>query len=108
MGHNETLIGQALRPADRDRTVVSVDAMIRSRPRQDAADAVRVPGMEVAGVITEIGPAVDRPFAIGNAVMAIVVPQVSTAATGQTSSCRHARPRRSRPGSRTFKPPPSR
>ncbi|NUW41917.1 NADP-dependent oxidoreductase [Nonomuraea rhodomycinica] len=55
-------------------TVNPADAMIRSRPRQDAADAVRVPGMEVAGVITEIGPAVERPFAIGNAVMAIVVP----------------------------------
>jgi NADPH:quinone reductase-like Zn-dependent oxidoreductase len=55
-------------------TVNPADAMIRARPRQDAADAVRVPGMEVAGVITEIGPAVERPFAIGNAVMAIVVP----------------------------------
>ncbi|MGW0445220.1 quinone oxidoreductase family protein [Streptosporangium sandarakinum] len=48
--------------------------MIRSRPRQDEADAVRVPGMEVAGVITEIGPAVDRAFTMGDAVMAIVVP----------------------------------
>lgn len=55
-------------------TVNPADAMIRSRPRQDEADAVRVPGMEVAGVITEIGPAVDRPFTIGDAVMAIVVP----------------------------------
>ncbi|MGA5761474.1 NADP-dependent oxidoreductase [Nonomuraea bangladeshensis] len=58
-------------------TVNPVDAMIRARPRQDEADeadAVRVPGMEVAGVITEIGPAVDRPFTIGDAVMAIVVP----------------------------------
>ncbi|GLK09142.1 NADP-dependent oxidoreductase [Streptosporangium carneum] len=55
-------------------TVNPTDTMIRSRPRQDEADAVRVPGMEVAGVITEIGPAVDRPFAIGDAVMAIVVP----------------------------------
>jgi NADPH:quinone reductase-like Zn-dependent oxidoreductase len=50
------------------------DAMIRSRPRQGDADAVRVPGMEVAGVITEIGAAADRPFAIGDAVMAIVLP----------------------------------
>ncbi|MEU1736553.1 NADP-dependent oxidoreductase [Streptosporangium sp. NPDC020145] len=55
-------------------TVNPVDTVIRSRPRQDEADAVRVPGMEVAGVITEIGPAVDRPFAIGDTVMAIVVP----------------------------------
>ncbi|WP_225878563.1 NADP-dependent oxidoreductase [Spongiactinospora rosea] len=55
-------------------TVNPADAMIRSRPRQDEADTVRVPGMEIAGVITEIGPAVDRPFAIGDAVMAIVVP----------------------------------
>ncbi|MCO5972984.1 NADP-dependent oxidoreductase [Actinoallomurus soli] len=55
-------------------TVNPTDAMIRSRPRQNDADTVRVPGMEVAGVITEIGPAVDRPFAIGDAVMAIVVP----------------------------------
>ncbi|MEU5869702.1 alcohol dehydrogenase catalytic domain-containing protein, partial [Nonomuraea sp. NPDC047529] len=55
-------------------TVNPADAMIRSRPRQDEADAVRVPGMEVAGVITEIGPAVDRPFTTGDAVMAIVVP----------------------------------
>lgn len=55
-------------------TVNPVDAVIRSRPRRDEADAVRVPGMEVAGVITEIGPAVDRAFTIGDAVMAIVVP----------------------------------
>ncbi|MGW5158321.1 alcohol dehydrogenase catalytic domain-containing protein, partial [Nonomuraea wenchangensis] len=55
-------------------TVNPVDAMIRSRPRQDEADVVRVPGMEVAGVITEIGPAAGRAFAIGDAVMAIVVP----------------------------------
>ncbi|MFC4908335.1 NADP-dependent oxidoreductase [Actinomadura gamaensis] len=51
-----------------------IDAMIRSRPRQDAADAVRVPGMEVAGAITEIGPEVDRALAVGDAVMAVVVP----------------------------------
>ncbi|GAA0372503.1 NADP-dependent oxidoreductase [Microbispora corallina] len=55
-------------------TVNPTDAIIRSRPRQDEADAVRVPGMEVAGVITDIGPDIDRPFAIGDAVMAIVVP----------------------------------
>ncbi|MEV5590994.1 alcohol dehydrogenase catalytic domain-containing protein, partial [Nonomuraea pusilla] len=55
-------------------TVNPADAVIRSRPRQDEADRVRVPGMEVAGVITEIGPAVDRPLAIGDAVMAVVVP----------------------------------
>ncbi|MFD0890398.1 alcohol dehydrogenase catalytic domain-containing protein [Streptosporangium algeriense] len=55
-------------------TVDPADTMIRSRPRRDEAGAVRVPGMEVAGLITEIGPAVDRPFAIGDAVMAIVVP----------------------------------
>ncbi|MDN3357786.1 NADP-dependent oxidoreductase [Actinomadura sp. DC4] len=55
-------------------TVNPTDAMIRSRPRQHEADGVRVPGMEVAGVITDVGPAVDRPFAIGDAVMAIVVP----------------------------------
>ncbi|GAA2278183.1 NADP-dependent oxidoreductase [Nonomuraea roseoviolacea subsp. roseoviolacea] len=55
-------------------TVNPVDAVIRSRPRQDEADAVRVPGMEVAGVITEIGPAVDRPVTTGDAVMAVVVP----------------------------------
>ncbi|MBB4796001.1 NADP-dependent oxidoreductase [Streptomyces nodosus] len=55
-------------------TVNPADAVIRSRPRQDEADVVRVPGMEVAGVITEIGPDVDRPFEPGDAVMAIVVP----------------------------------
>ncbi|MGK5556083.1 NADP-dependent oxidoreductase [Actinomadura kijaniata] len=55
-------------------TVNPVDAMIRSRPRHDGTDAVRVPGMEVAGVIADIGPAVDRPFAVGDAVMAVVVP----------------------------------
>ncbi|MEV4254093.1 alcohol dehydrogenase catalytic domain-containing protein, partial [Spirillospora sp. NPDC049652] len=55
-------------------TVNPTDAMIRSRPRQDGTDVVRVPGMEVAGVITGIGPAVERPFTIGDAVMAIVVP----------------------------------
>ncbi|GAA3137766.1 hypothetical protein GCM10010466_30830 [Planomonospora alba] len=55
-------------------TVNPVDAMVRSRPRQDEADEVRVPGMEVAGVITEIGPAADRAFTAGEAVMAIVVP----------------------------------
>ncbi|RFU40232.1 NADP-dependent oxidoreductase [Actinomadura logoneensis] len=50
------------------------DAMVRSRPRQDGADAVRVPGMEVAGVVTETGPAAGRAFTVGDAVMAIVVP----------------------------------
>ncbi|WP_308250366.1 NADP-dependent oxidoreductase [Sphaerisporangium fuscum] len=55
-------------------TVNPADAMVRSRPRKDEADVVRVPGMEVAGVITDIGPAVDRGFTIGDAVMAIVVP----------------------------------
>ncbi|MBW8486411.1 NADP-dependent oxidoreductase [Actinomadura parmotrematis] len=50
------------------------DAMIRSRPRQGEADRVRVPGMEVAGVVAEIGPGVERPFAAGDAVMAVVVP----------------------------------
>jgi NADPH:quinone reductase-like Zn-dependent oxidoreductase len=56
-----------------------VDAVIRSRPPQDGADAVRVPGMEVAGAITEIGPGVDRALATGDAVMAIVVPARSVA-----------------------------
>ncbi|WP_405059252.1 NADP-dependent oxidoreductase [Kribbella sp. NBC_01505] len=53
-------------------TVNPVDAMMRSRPA--GTDPVRVPGMEVAGVVTEIGPDVDRPLAVGDAVMAIVVP----------------------------------
>ncbi|MEV5329655.1 NADP-dependent oxidoreductase [Nonomuraea sp. NPDC052634] len=50
------------------------DTLVRSRPRQGEADGVRVPGMDVAGTISEIGPDVDRPFQIGDAVMAIVVP----------------------------------
>ncbi|MFG1912929.1 NADP-dependent oxidoreductase [Kribbella sp. NPDC048928] len=50
-------------------TVNPTDAMLRSREHEDA---VRVPGMEVAGVISEVGAGVE--FVIGDAVMAIVVP----------------------------------
>ncbi|MFF1819576.1 zinc-binding alcohol dehydrogenase family protein [Kribbella sp. NPDC058245] len=49
-------------------TVNPVDGMLRSRE----GDGVRVPGMEVAGVVQELGG--DLPFAVGDAVMAIVVP----------------------------------
>jgi NADPH:quinone reductase-like Zn-dependent oxidoreductase len=51
-----------------------VDAMMRSRPRQGDADQVLVPGMEVAGVVVEVGADVDRTIAPGVRVMAIVVP----------------------------------
>ncbi|MFG1694046.1 NADP-dependent oxidoreductase [Nonomuraea sp. NPDC049309] len=57
--------GAAVNPAD---------AMVRSMPRQGDADGVRVPGMDAAGTISEIGPGVGRPFQVGDAVMAIVVP----------------------------------
>jgi NADPH:quinone reductase-like Zn-dependent oxidoreductase len=49
-------------------TVNPVDAMLRARE----GEGVRVPGMEVAGVVEEVGG--DLPFAVGEAVMAIVVP----------------------------------
>ncbi|WP_369688715.1 alcohol dehydrogenase catalytic domain-containing protein [Actinomadura kijaniata] len=63
-------------------SVNPVDAMIRARPRQHEVAAVRVPGVEVVGVITDVGPAVDRPFTIGDAVMAIMVP------SGEHGGCR--------------------
>ncbi|MFB9474108.1 NADP-dependent oxidoreductase [Nonomuraea salmonea] len=50
------------------------DVMARSLPRQHGDDSVRVPGMDVAGTITEVGPGVDRPLTAGDAVMGIVVP----------------------------------
>jgi NADPH:quinone reductase-like Zn-dependent oxidoreductase len=52
-------------------TVNPTDAVIRSRGAQNG---FAVPGMEVAGIVTEVGDDVDRPLAIGDAVIAIVVP----------------------------------
>jgi NADPH:quinone reductase len=54
--------------------VSPTDTGVRSRPRADDRDRIRVPGMDVAGTVVEVGPGVDPRFAPGAAVMAIVVP----------------------------------
>ncbi|TVT59108.1 NADP-dependent oxidoreductase [Amycolatopsis rhizosphaerae] len=70
----EPLGPQQVRIRVSSATVNPTDAMIRSRPQQGDADTVRVPGMEVAGVVTELGSEVDRPISAGDPVMAVVVP----------------------------------
>ena len=53
------------------------DTMLRNGSRADALRDVpppHVPGMDAAGVIDEIGPATDTDLAIGDAVMAMVLP----------------------------------
>jgi len=70
----EMLGPEQVRIRIRSATVNPTDTMLRARPRQDDADTLRVPGMEAAGVITEVGSSVDRPLSVGDAVMAIVVP----------------------------------
>jgi len=70
----EPLGPQQVRIRISSATVNPTDTILRGRPRQDDADTVRVPGMEAAGVITEVGSSVDRALSVGDAVMAIVVP----------------------------------
>lgn len=70
----EPLAAQDIRIRVSAATVNPTDAMIRSRPQQDSNDTVRIPGMEVAGVVTEVGAGVDRAISTGDTVMAIVVP----------------------------------
>lgn len=49
-----------------------VDTLVRAQPATDGNPVVRVPGMDVAGVLTEIGEGVAESFSVGDSVMAIV------------------------------------
>ena len=56
------------------------DTMLRSGSRADALRDVPppyIPGMDIAGVIDEVGPDPDTTLAVGDAVMAMVVPNAS-------------------------------
>ena len=53
-------------------TVNPIDILIRTCP---PAEGMRVVGMDAAGVIEKLGPGTDTDLAVGDAVMAIVVPQ---------------------------------
>src|SRR5215203_5640500 len=60
--------------------VSPTDAGVRSGLRASGAthsDPPTVPGMDAAGTIVEIGPDVDADLAVGELVMAVVVPSES-------------------------------
>lgn len=63
------------------------DTMLRNGSRADALRDVpppHIPGMDIAGVIDEIGPGTDTDLAIGDAVMAMVLPDGSHGAYRQS------------------------
>ena len=68
----EPLGSGQVRIAVRAAAVNPVDTLVRARPATDGEPVVRVPGMDVAGVLTEIGEGVAGSFSVGDAVMAIV------------------------------------
>ncbi|MBV9594414.1 MAG: alcohol dehydrogenase catalytic domain-containing protein, partial [Actinobacteria bacterium] len=58
-------------------TVNPTDTLVRSGARATGdtpPDGVAVPGMDIAGVLTEIGPDADTALAVGEHVMGIVRP----------------------------------
>ena len=58
-------------------SVNPTDLMLRNGSRAEALKDINpphVPGMDIAGVIDEIGPGVETDLAVGTAVMAMVVP----------------------------------
>ena len=58
-------------------SVNPTDLMLRNGSRAEALkdiDPPHVPGMDIAGVIDEIGPSTETELAVGTAVMAMVVP----------------------------------
>ncbi len=63
----------------RAATVNPTDTVLRSGARAEArrADPPQVPGMDAAGTLEEIGEDVDTDLAVGDRVMAIVVPNGS-------------------------------
>jgi NADPH:quinone reductase-like Zn-dependent oxidoreductase len=64
----------------RAATVNPTDTFVRDGSRADRmrdVDPPYVPGMDVAGMLDEIGPDVDTDLAVGDRVMAIVVPNGS-------------------------------
>ncbi len=56
--------------------VSPTDTHIRAGTRPDLADAPRplIPGMDIAGVVDQIGPGTDTDLSVGDAVMAMVIP----------------------------------
>ena len=56
--------------------VSPTDTHIRAGTRPDLADAPRplIPGMDIAGVVDQVGPDTDTDLAVGDAVMAMVIP----------------------------------
>ena len=61
-------------------TVNPTDTMLRNGSRAEALRDVPtpyIPGMDLAGVIDEVGPGTDTGLAVGDAVMAMVVPSGS-------------------------------
>ena len=61
----------------RAATVNPTDLMLRNGSRAEALrkiDPPHVPGMDIAGVIDEIGPETETDLAVGTAVMAMVIP----------------------------------
>ncbi len=61
-------------------TVNPTDTMLRSGARADALKDVpppHIPGMDAAGVIDEVGPGTETDLAVGDSVMAMVIPNGS-------------------------------
>lgn len=68
-------------------------------------DPAYVPGMDVTGIIDEIGPDTVTNLALGDRVKPIVLPRGSHDSTATVSCCRPHPWRISRQGRRSSKPP---
>lgn len=70
----EPLRQDGLRIRVRAATVNPTDTAVRSRGRDQPAEIADVPGMDLSGVVTDIGVGAETELQVGDPVMAIVVP----------------------------------